>query len=202
MSRRTHSTRSWLPLALLALLAYASVPAFVGGQFSSILTSAKFSGETPVGVCEHVDHWAFSVEIYHHIQVEFPPGQASSGRKLPLCRPHGCVATCKWYVKNTDVEQDTNICRWQKLGNTPNLLMMNIYDGKLCWDCGTSCNEARPATKDLQQVLSHLVDLLLFLEGMLHGEAHNNLRGAAKAFCFSFQFLKAGCWFLAREWVP
>lgn len=35
MSRRT---RSWLPLALLALLAYASVPAFVGGQFSSTLT--------------------------------------------------------------------------------------------------------------------------------------------------------------------
>lgn len=32
MSRRT---RSWLPLALLALLAYASVPAFVGGGVSS-----------------------------------------------------------------------------------------------------------------------------------------------------------------------
>ena len=71
--------------------------------------------------------------------------------------------------------QDANIFfPWEKLLNTPfaiyiyNLFMMEIYDGRLWWDGGTSC-EARPATKDLQQVLSPLVDIF-FLEGMPMGK--------------------------------
>ena len=46
---------------------------------------------------------------------------------------------------------------------------MEIYDGRLWWDDGTSC-EARPATKDLQQVLSRLVDIYILLEGMPMGK--------------------------------
>lgn len=69
--------------------------------------------------------------------------------------------------------------------------MMEIYDGRLWWDGGASC-EARPATKDLQQVLSRLVDIF-FWKGCPWGSTQQ-LEGSV-----SLSFLKAGCWCFAAN---